>query len=206
MKRIYFLLIIYASYFNNVFSQGNIEIEISEGFVFFDYFGNEPEDFNHAFSGYGLQTEFDIWKNVYYSKSCNFKFGIGYTNYSYLYGYHFSFIARDEISTSYMNLKLGVNYKPKWSKIYFLINSTNYFLLYKEKQQYSQNRWFSNLDIGIRIKLFRNINISLWSPITLSPLHKGEFVARSIEFSKYSFDPWIGITGLNLGISYGFGN
>ena len=82
------------------------------------------------------------------------------------------------------------------------MNSTNYFLAYKEKQQYSQNRWFNNLDLGLKFKIFRRFYISIWTPVTLYPMHNGKYVARPININ---FDPWIEITGLNLGISYGFG-
>lgn len=202
MKRIYILLIVCISYYHNGFSQNNYEFEISEGFVFFDYFGDEPERYDKIFAGYGLQTEFDFWKNVYKYKGIQSRIGIGITNYYYLNEYSFSFIARDEISTAYLNVKLGIEYKPNWSSIYFLLRSTNYFLLHEKKQQYSQNKWFSNLDLGLKIKIIKNFNISIWSPVTLYPMHNGKFVSRPLNYDN---DPWIEITGINLGISYGFG-
>lgn len=202
MKRIYFLSITCMLYFNITFSQNSYEFEFSEGFVFFDYFGDEPVVYDKVFAGYGLQTEIDIWKNIFSSNAINLKLGIGYTNYYYLYDYGFTFIARDEISTSYLNLKFGLDYKPNWSKIDFFANFTNYILPYKEKQQYSQNRWFSNLDLGLSLKIINGFYISLWSPITLYPMHNGKFVDRPINLD---FDPWVEITGLNLGISYEYG-
>jgi hypothetical protein len=206
MKKIYILLIISISYFGNIFCQNNIEIEISEGFVFFDYFGNiEPKGYEKVFAGYGLQTEFDLWKNVYNHNSMKFKVGIGYTNFYYLYDYGYTFISEPGNYTSYANLKLGLDYKPKWSKLSFIINSTNYFLLHKKKQRYSQNRWFNNLDLGIKFKLIKNIYISFWSPITLYPMHNGEFLCKPVSKPITDFDPFIEITGLNLGIRYKFG-
>ena len=204
MKKLYIILIIFSSYFNHIYSQNNYEFEISEGFVFFDYFGNEPKGFDKVFAGYGLQSEFDIWRSIYKKNPLTLKVGIGYTNYYYLYDYGFTFIARNELSTSYLNLKLGVDYNPKWSKVSFLMNSTNYFLYYKEKQQHSQNRWFNNLDLGLKFKLFKHVHISFWTPLTLFPMHNGALVQRPINLS-INFKPFIEITGLNLGISYGFG-
>lgn len=204
MKNLFIIIIIFISHLSSINSQDNIAIELSEGFVFFDYFGKEPKGFDKVFAGYGLQTEFNLWRTIYKYKSIQSKIGLGYTNYYYLYDYGFSFIAREEVSTSYLNLKLGMDYKPTWSKITLLLNLTNYFLLHKEKQQYSQNRWFSNLDIGLRIKLLKKIHLSLWSPITISPLHEGLSLSRPKDMSIH-YKPWIEITGLNLGISYSFG-
>jgi len=60
--KIYIVLILCLSSFITIFSQSNFEIEASEGFVFFDYFGDEPEGFDKVFAGYGLQSEFDVWE------------------------------------------------------------------------------------------------------------------------------------------------
>ncbi len=202
MKKTLIFIFIFVSFFNIAKSQNNWAIELSEGAVFFDYFGNEPRRYKKTFAGYGMQTEFNVWRNIYNIKNIDCKIGIGYTNYYYLNDCGFTFFAGDLVTnTSYLNLKLGVDYKP-WHRVNFLLNSTHYFLLHKDKQQYSQNRWFTNLDLGVRIKLFKNFKLSLWSPITLYPLHKGEFVPR--PFDIRDFDPWIEVTGLNLGISYEF--
>jgi len=133
------------------------------------------------------------------SKPLKFRIGIGYTNFRYLYDYGTNFFAKDEITTSYFNLKFGLNYKPNWSKIYFITNFTNYFLPYKEKQQDSQNRWFSVLDLGLRIKIINKFKLIVCTPVTLYPMHEGKLVARPINLD---FDPFIEITGLSLGLSY----
>ncbi len=203
MKKSLIIIFIFISFLNIAKSQNNWGVELSEGFVFFDYFGDEPRGHDKVFAGYGMQTEFDVWRNFYNIKNIDFKIGMGYTNYWYMYDYGFTFIAEDEISTSYLNLKLGVDYKP-WHRVNFLLNSTHYFLLHKDKQQRSQNRWFTNLDLGVRIKLFKNFKLSLWSPITLYPLHNGERVTRPLSLLYSDFDPWVELTGLNLGISYEF--
>ncbi len=206
MKKVYIILLICSLFYNNIFSQNNFKIEGSEGFVFFDYFGgNEPKGYEKVFAGYGLQTEFDIWKNVYNLNSLNFKLGIGYTRFSYLYEYGYTFFAVDAEFSSYINFKIGMDYKPTWSKITFLLNSTNYFLFQKENQPLSQNRWFNNLDLGIRIKILKNVKLSFWSPITLYSMANGISVFRPGNLLKYNLKPFIEITGLNLGISYGFG-
>jgi len=205
MKIIYTLLILLLPYFSDIFSQSTYKVEISEGFIFFDYFGNEPEKYDNVFAGYGLQTEIDVWRKIYMNNSIVSRIGLGFSNYYYLANYGFAFVAEDLYSTSYINLKLGIDYNPNWSKLIFVVNFTNYFLPYIEKQKYSQNRWFANLDFGLRIKLLNKIELSVWTPLTIYPMYNGKYVRKPIEFLKNDYDPWIEITGLNIGISYGFG-
>lgn len=202
MKKIITVLLILVTILTNTICQNNFELELSEGIVLFDYFGNEPEKYNNVFAGTGSQTEINLWVNIYNTKSINSKIGFGYTYFFYLSDFGYTFIARDLASTSYINLKLGIDYNPKWSKLKFLMNFTNYILSNREKQVRAQNRWFCNLDLGIRIKLFKNLKLSFWSPISLYPIQDGKLVYRP---SDLFYDPWIEITGLNLGISYGFG-
>jgi len=204
MKKL--ILIFIILYSNNIFCQKNIEIEISEGFVFFDYFNNNyPQKYENVFSGYGIQSEFTIWKNIFKLKSVNFKSGIGFTNYYYLNSnYAFLFFARNENSSNYINLKFGIDFKPIWSPVIILLNQSNYIFVFKEKQRYSQNRWFSTIDLGFRVNLRNNIILSLSTPLTISPIDNGKFLLRPLDFDL-DIEPWIEITGLNLGLNYVFG-
>lgn len=205
MRYIFVLLIFFIPYSNKIFCQNNIEIEISEGFVFFDYFSeNYPSKYEKIFSGYGLKTDLTIWKNIINLKTINLKAGVGYTNYYYLNSNSILFFAQNENSTNYMNLKFGLDFKPNWSPITFLLKHSNYFYLFNEKQRYSQNVWFSTIDLGFRVNLKSNIQLSLSTPITISPIDNGKFILRPFDFD-IDINPWIEITGINLGISYGFG-
>jgi len=205
MKKIYILILFLM--LNGIFlkCQNKFEIEASEGFVFFDYFGNEPEGWDKEWAGYGLQSEIEFWKKIYQKNKFNIKLGIGFTQFKYLYGYYGSFFAdANNISKSqFINLKIGSEYRPSWSKIAFTLNSTHYNVL--GKRFHSQFKWFTNLDLGLKFNLYKNISMSFWVPIALRPILDGSRTWKPIEFLKLDFDPWIEMTGLNLGFSYSFG-
>lgn len=205
MKKLLIIFFVIGCFSHQLSGQKSFSLEASEGFVFFDYFGKEPERFKHVFAGYGLQSEGTLWCDIFAYRNLNTKIGLGFTSFYYLNEYGFTFIARSENSTSYANLKLGFELQPAWSKIDFIVNSTHYVLLHKEKQQNSQNRWFTNLDIGFKFKLSGNFDLSFWSPLTLYPMHDGPRVRRPFDMFGLDFDPYIEITGLNMGLSYNFG-
>lgn len=186
-------------------SQNNFEIEVSEGFIFFDYFGNEPKGWDKEFTGYGLQSEINFWYSIYEINKLKVKLGVGYTQLNYLYGYYSHFFAEsNNISRSpFINLKFGTEYKPNWSKIAFNLNSTHYFAV--GDRFFAEYKWFTNIDIGFKIKLIKHLSLSMWSPITLKPIVDGSRTWKPIEFLKLNYDPWVEMTGLNLGISYEFG-
>jgi hypothetical protein len=205
MKKIYVLILFLM--FNGIIikCQNKFEIEASEGFVYFDYFGNEPEGWDKEFAGYGFQSEIDFWKKIYQKNKFNIRLGIGYTQFNYLSAYHSSFFANgcDINKSQFINFKLGSEYRPLRSKITFTLNSTHYIAL--GKRFHSQYRWFTNLDLGLKINLYKNISVSFWTPITLRPILDGYLTFKPIELFKLDFDPWVEMTGLNLGISYSFG-
>jgi hypothetical protein len=206
MKKLLIIFFVIGFISHQLPGQKSFSLEASEGFVFFDYFGKEPERFDKIFAGYGLQSEISIWRNIIKHGPIQTKFGFGYTSLYYLGGYNgLFFIARNANSTSYANLKLGFEFQPEWSKVEFIVNSSHYILLHKEKQQNSQNRWFTNLDVGIKFKLFGNFDLSFWSPLTLYPMHDGPKVYRPFDMFGLDFDPYIEVTGLNMGLSYNFG-
>ena len=205
MKNI--LIIIVITILNGIVlkSQNKFEIEASEGFVIFDYFGTEPLEYDKEFAGYGMQSEIDIKYKILNHKNINLKLGIGYSRFDYLAGYKYHFFAEtNNINFSqFINFKLGTEYKPKWSKILFTLNSTHYIAV--GQRFFAEYKWFTNLDIGLRIPIFKNFYLGLWTPISLKPIVDGSRTWKPIEFLKLNYDPWVEMTGLNLGISYIFG-
>ena len=202
MKNKIVLLLVSIFLFQFSYSQSKYEIELSEGFVYFDYFNNYPRGFEGTFSGYGLQTEFEIWREFYKIQNIDFKMGFGYTNIYYL-DYGFYFFHKEVTSSSYLNLKLGVNYKPNWSKISFLINSSNHLLLDKRDQYTFQNKWYSTIDVGVKFKFFKNYFINFSSPITILPIQSG-VQGNPIHGTLQLIDVRVETIGLNIGISHRF--
>lgn len=203
MKKLFLMIIIFVDIFT-LKSQNKFDIEASGGFIYFDYFGNEPKGFVNEFAGYGLQSEYNFWYKFFNKGNFIIKSGIGYTQFNYINSYfYYNFAnANDLNSSSFINLKLGAEYKPKWSKISFILNSSHYMPL--GKKFFGQYNWFTNLDVGLKIKRNNHLSLSFWIPLTLRPILDGSLIEKPDELILLNFNPWTEMTGLNIGISYSF--
>lgn len=68
-----------------------------------------------------------------------------------------------------------------------------------------QYNWFTNIDIGLKIKRTKHFSLSFWTPITQRPILNGSLIEKPEELSIINFNPWTEMTGLNIAISYSFG-
>lgn len=191
------LLAFYGSY--NCNAQIVTEIEFSEGWIYTDLIRKNKSPGLSFWNGYNLQTDVTFWASSQKFKRIHPRVGVSYTNF-------WSLVApklRDY--GHYAGLKVGVDIQSKKQNLKFAIQSSNYFLLNQGPEDIetfeSENRFYANIDLGIRYKLSKRFELSMLTPVTIRPMHYLEGFGTIGQ----AINPvWVETIGLNIGMKYSF--
>jgi len=105
---------------------------------------------------------------------------------------------------SYIPIRFGLDYQLKNRKISFFSNISNYILATDKEPINEQKSFYSNLDLGIRIKTGKHWSLSLSSPITLLPMYYNEGITILTNPPSPEYDIWVENVGLMFGLKYRF--
>lgn len=185
----------------NGYSQKNFELELREGFIFYDLFKDKNDIYN-TFQGYGMQTDVSLIYRYEMHPRYDVQFGLGYSNFYFLDPA--MILTGQNLFSSYMSLKIGVDGKLT-NRLALSLAANNYILLHKEKLGTYQKRMFTNMDLGFRIDLADRWKLYVTSPISISP------IAGTKDFGYYipqvgsvRLNSYVEMTGLNIGLRYAF--
>lgn len=200
LKKYWILLIISIFLYSNIKAQKNIEIEFSTGVMIYDVF-KEPENDISSYEGFGIQSSIDFWLRKSFSEKLTGKLGIGYSNFL-----HGIFVTSDDDLTSYLSIKLSSDYNFYKDRLSMLISFSNYILLHKEIQDKlylrAQRRIFTNIDLGLLVRLNKKWTLGFYSPITIFPMFKSDENFGILGINGEILGVKAGTTGLRIGIIY----
>lgn len=176
--------------------------DISTGYFILDANPNPSDKESKYLQTYGARTELSIIGKYNMEKNLSSILGLGYMNM--IYFDRSLALNINSISSSYLNLKVGFEIASFWKHIDFSIVSSNYLLAHKEKQSRMQNRYFSNIDLGIKFKLNKKIQLYISSPLTIAPLYSGKISITGPLLSTGVFESFVEMNGVMIGGSIRF--
>ena len=185
-------------------AQPELELEARVGVIIFDIREDLSVPLDNILHGQSIQTDFGIWQKLNVNKYVNARLGIGFSNYFYLEkSPAYDFETNFNKSTSYVHVKLGMSISPfpKWSWISLSAIYSNYILLHKKTPGPLQNYVFSNMDVGLNLRLNHGFNIIISVPITISPILSGTTAFRKNGVVR-EYYTWVKTSGLNMGVRY----
>jgi len=190
MYKIILIGIILTSLGNKLLCQSKFSLESTIGVQILDYI-NDDLDTKEAFKSFAAHSSVVFFNETKINEKFESRAGIGYARFDYT------------TSKDYFTLKYGINYSLS-EKIILTIFHSNYFLAFSDiksdKGTSTVKKYFSNLDLGIRLPLSKKWDLLITSPITLSPMQKGK-----VRFQPNPiFDLWMENIGLNFGFNYKF--
>ncbi len=182
-----------------------LSIELSSSILVSDLI-NRPEDKDNFFRNPIIQNSVDVWLSKQVHEKFDARIGLGYSNF-----YHIDsevFFADTAQSTHYLNFRLGTDIKTRWEKIDLSFAMSNYISLEKYPQDLFgfQQRFFTNLDLGVKFKVSDKLNLRVTTPVTLSPMLRGINWGYRDDNQDLVRVPStsVGTAGLNVGLIYNF--
>lgn len=200
IKALIIFILIYSG--NKLKSQNQLKIGFTESMLFVDYFGDSAKYPPMHYKGWLLQTGVGLDYKIVTKTRFNPVFGIA-GSYMWTGGMDFGF------DFTYLHAKIGLDYQTNKEWLNLTGIFTNNFLISKEwknnfRVSRAQRIYFLNLDLGGRMKLSKHVEISLTSPITITPMaYDGEFLSFGIPGAERYYI-WAETLGLNVGIHYVF--
>ncbi len=197
MKNLIFALFFLTTY--TLSAQSEFKAEVGQGWFFTDAVTSLRGD--DKFGGYGWLTTANVYHSTDLTERWYLDYGLGYSHYHFL-------IFSEENYLPYANLRVAANYRSFLGKTDLTVGITHHVLLFKEERgfRWSRERHFTNLDLGLVFHPGKRWDLKLTTPITIKPMYDLEFSSTDFpgglsEVRKYR----IGVTGLNLGLVFKFG-
>ncbi|HOY12081.1 MAG TPA: hypothetical protein PLY70_03030 [Saprospiraceae bacterium] len=182
-----------------ILCQSKSELEIATGAIFFDQFGTSAQ--YDSYNGYTWQSDISFWKTFRTEKLIQPRIGVGYTFFWVL---NIQNSSSPDTYISYIPIRFGLDYQLKKRKISFFSNISNYILASDKEPINEQRSFYSNLDLGIRIKTGKHWSLSLSSPITLLPMYYNEGITILTNPPSPEYDIWVENVGFMIGLKYRF--
>jgi hypothetical protein len=192
------LIILHFLILNFGTSQIQYEIEYKNGWIYFDKFGASSE--RGIINGYSIQSEIILWGRKVITDRLYYRLGIGYNNF-WMLGVSGS---PREIS-NFISFQGGLEYSLISNKHSFFINISNNILLNSKPNRsiiYGEKSLYTNLDMGISIKVGKRSTFNFSTPLTLFPLYKKCNIDDLNPVTSPSYNLWVETIGLNIGVKW----
>lgn len=180
------------------FGQGNFEVELREGFLFYDIF-KDPNDIRNTFQGYGVQSDIGLIYRYTISKPVELEFGLGYSNFYLLEPR--SILDNGTLSSSYFSFRYGIAFNIS-KRLQMVSNLNNFLLLHREKQGFAQRRMFTNLELGFGCDISDRWKLYATTPLSIYPMHFSDSYGLVTPTGSIILNSYVELIGINIGLRY----
>ncbi len=183
------------------------QLELRSGLLVFDLFEQEGILYEGDFRSYFLSVDVMYQRSLFITDQLAVNLGGGYS-YFYTISPGGNLLspppgtdyARDW-KQNFSNIKmiLGLRYQPIDTKNIFNLDFNGYYLINKvvHNRDYSR-RFFATIDLSYQRLIKENIGFLVYMPIGIKPPFEATYALVGDPF----ISPWIGISGLGVGLTY----
>ena len=195
-------------------AQGNFEIELNGSAVFIDQVGKSSDELLISMNGYGSKSDLLVWKPFVLGNNLNLRLGSGINVLDYL-----NVRETPRRYSLYIPLKIGLDFPISKSRFEGFAQVSNYLLLNKassdrlfnysiNKAAIVENRVYSNIELGMRIKIGKRTSLIIGTPISFIPIaatKKGVTYRNIDDPNSTEYKIWADMWGATLGIKWTLG-